>query len=88
MISRDWKDEHIRMWCNNGKTMSGTAEKLCPFDKKVCIGIKCAIWSPDEETCILTLISRIVRSRGGQVKQSEKSYPPSLSGMYRDPLFD
>lgn len=68
--------------------MSGTEEKLCPFDKKECIRIRCAIWAAEEDACALALISRGERRQGGQVRPKERSVSSGLSGKYRDPLFD
>ncbi|PKL60066.1 MAG: hypothetical protein CVV33_04610 [Methanomicrobiales archaeon HGW-Methanomicrobiales-4] len=73
---------------NNGKNMNGTEEKLCPFDKKECIRMRCAIWATDEGTCSLALISQTVQRQGGQTRAKERSVSSGLSGKYRDPLFD
>ena len=68
--------------------MNETEEKLCPFDKKECIRMRCAIWSVDEGTCDLALITLAVQQQGGQVRPKERKVSSGLSGKYRDPLFD
>jgi hypothetical protein len=68
--------------------MNGTEEKLCPFDKKECIRIRCAIWAADDGTCAFALIPQAVQRQGGQVRPKERAASSGYSGKYRDPLFD
>jgi hypothetical protein len=61
--------------------------KLCPFDKKPCIGAHCAVWDENLSNCAFALTNRSMSPSPIKPKQKEPSVSSGLSGKYRDPLF-
>ena len=67
--------------------MSEPLEKLCPFDKKPCIGRHCAVWSDEDRICALALIPRMISRPATRVTHKEQPVSSGLSGKFKDPLF-
>lgn len=58
--------------------------KVCPFDKKTCIGAKCAVFREDTGLCAFLLIGT---DRGRNAPRTSRTEEPS-GGKFRAHLFE
>jgi len=61
-------------------------DKLCPFDKKPCIGDRCMVFHEDSGTCSFRLIG--MPGRVNPPVGAQKNDERSSSGRFKAHLFD
>jgi len=66
-----------------GQGEGPVTEKVCPFDKKPCIGARCAVYREESGVCAFLLTMKSGTSPGEKSDQDDRS-----SGKFKAHLFD